>query len=77
MLTTNVIISGEVVGSSIDLPLEIGSTCSIGDASSHDSVLLTLKRLRSNFFCVKIQWTLSNSNSQGEFEFVRIMESSD
>ena len=50
MLTTNVIISGEVVGSSIDLPLEIGSTSSIGDASSHDSVLLTLKRLRSNFF---------------------------
>ena len=25
----------------------------------------------------KIQWTLSNSNSQGEFEFVWIMESSD
>ena len=24
-----------------------------------------------------IQWTLSNSKSQGEFEFVRIMESSD
>ena len=24
-----------------------------------------------------VQWTLSNSNSQGEFEFVRIMESSD
>ena len=24
-----------------------------------------------------LQWTLSNSNSQGEFEFVRIMESSD
>ena len=24
-----------------------------------------------------IQWTLSNSNSQGEFEFVRIMDSSD
>ena len=26
---------------------------------------------------IEIQWTLSNLNSQGEFEFVRIMESSD
>ena len=28
-------------------------------------------------YTFRIQWTLSNSNSQGEFEFVRIMESSD
>ena len=28
-------------------------------------------------FLLLLQWTLSNSNSQGEFEFVQIMESSD
>ena len=33
--------------------------------------------LKFSQFQKDIQWTLSNSNSQGEFEFVRIMESSD
>ena len=40
-------------------------------------IILSLKTNISATIKILVQWTLSNSNSQGEFEFVRIMESSD
>ena len=46
-------------------------------SSSNPSLLSHNPDVKVKLPKLEIQWTLSNSNSQGEFEFARIMESSD